>query len=105
MRRKRRTWIVVAVLVTPIIVAFGLGPAAAGSTATSAPLQLESALAPGEVAQASGQVAEAAIQSEVTLTQSCSPLTILLGALSRCEIQVANNSFEEQVVDLDTYAR
>ncbi|MPZ61422.1 MAG: S8 family serine peptidase [Propionibacteriales bacterium] len=42
-------------------------------------------------------------QGEVNLTQSCSPETVQRGELSRCDVEAANNSLEEQTVDLDTF--
>jgi len=41
-------------------------------------------------------------QGSVNLSQSCSPATVQVGGQSTCEVEAANNSFEDQVVNLDT---
>ncbi|MPZ96884.1 MAG: S8 family serine peptidase [Propionibacteriales bacterium] len=42
-------------------------------------------------------------QGDVNLTQTCTPPTIDERGVSDCTVEAANNSFEEQVVDLDTF--
>ncbi|MGH3712405.1 MAG: S8 family serine peptidase [Micromonosporaceae bacterium] len=42
-------------------------------------------------------------QGSVNLTQACSPLTVPLRGTSECTVEAVNNSFEDQVVDLDTF--
>ena len=42
-------------------------------------------------------------QGSVNLTQSCAPETIQEKGQSVCTVEGANNSFDEQVVDLDTF--
>jgi Fibronectin type-III domain len=42
-------------------------------------------------------------QGSVNLVQTCSPLTIQKGGQTRCEVEGQNNSFDTQVVDLDTF--
>jgi hypothetical protein len=42
-------------------------------------------------------------QGDVNLSQSCSPATIQLRGLSTCTIEAANNSFDDSIVDLDTF--
>ncbi|MGH3646046.1 MAG: S8 family serine peptidase [Micromonosporaceae bacterium] len=42
-------------------------------------------------------------QGSVDLTQACTPLTVARGGESTCTVEAANQSFEDQVVDLDTY--
>jgi hypothetical protein len=41
-------------------------------------------------------------QGSVNLVQTCSPETVQRGGVSTCTVEAANNSFEEQTVDLDT---
>lgn len=41
-------------------------------------------------------------QGDVNLTQSCSPASIPKSATAVCTVEASNNSFNEQVVDLDT---
>jgi Subtilase family/Fibronectin type-III domain len=43
-------------------------------------------------------------QGSVALSQSCSPATIPVNGQTRCEVQATNNSFDTQVVDLDTFS-
>jgi hypothetical protein len=43
-------------------------------------------------------------QGQVTLTQACDPATIHQREVSTCAVEAANNSFDDQVVDLDTFA-
>ncbi|HEY6415989.1 MAG TPA: S8 family serine peptidase, partial [Acidimicrobiales bacterium] len=43
-------------------------------------------------------------QGTVSLSQSCSPATVHVKGQSRCEVQAVNNSFDTQVVDLDTFS-
>ncbi len=42
-------------------------------------------------------------QGSVNLTQACAPATVARGGQSLCTVQAANNSFDEQIVDLDTF--
>ena len=42
-------------------------------------------------------------QGSVSLTQACDPATIHQREVSACTIEAVNNSFDEQVVDLDTF--
>jgi hypothetical protein len=41
-------------------------------------------------------------QGSANLSQSCSPATVQVGGQSTCQVEAANNSFEDQVVNLDT---
>ncbi|MGH3384946.1 MAG: S8 family serine peptidase, partial [Nocardioidaceae bacterium] len=42
-------------------------------------------------------------QGDVNLTQTCTPPTIHERGVSDCTVEAVNNSFDEQVVDLDTF--
>ena len=42
-------------------------------------------------------------QAGVTLTQGCDPDEIRQREISTCTVEAANNSFDEQTVDLDTF--
>ena len=42
-------------------------------------------------------------QANVNLTQTCDPLEIRVRETTTCTVEAANNSFDEQTVDLDTF--
>jgi hypothetical protein len=43
-------------------------------------------------------------QGDVTLSQTCTPNPFPKNGTTRCEVEATNNSFETQVVDLDTFS-